>query len=63
MIRNIINIIMGILYAFIGVFVIMRNWFLMDLEPWAAKILGILFIVYGIFRLYRAVQNIRTKDY
>jgi hypothetical protein len=63
MIRNIINIIMGILYAFIGVFVIMRNWFLMELEPWAAKILGILFIVYGIFRLYRAVQNIRTKDY
>lgn len=63
MIRNVINIVMGILYAFIGVFVIMRNWFFTDLDPWAAKILGILFIVYGIFRLYRAVQAIRTKDY
>jgi EamA domain-containing membrane protein RarD len=62
MIRNIINIIMGILYAFIGVFVIMRNWFLMDLAPWAAIILGILFIVYGIFRLYRAVQILRSED-
>ncbi len=63
MIRQYINIIMGILYAIIGGFVIVRNWFLMDLSPIAAKSLGILFIVYGIFRIYRAVKAIRTQDY
>ncbi len=63
MIRQYINIIMGILYAIIGGFVIIRNWFLMDLSPIAAKSLGILFIVYGIFRIYRAVKAIRTEDY
>lgn len=63
MVRQYINIIMGILYAFIGGFIIVRNWFLMDLSPLAAKSLGILFIVYGIFRIYRAIKAIRTQDY
>ncbi|MFV0305926.1 MAG: C4-dicarboxylate ABC transporter [Moheibacter sp.] len=63
MIRQVINVIMGILYAFIGVFTIYRDWFLIDLSPYAAKALGILFIVYGLFRIYRAVKSIRSKDY
>lgn len=62
MIRQYINIIMGILYGVIGGFIISRNWFLMDLSPLAAKALGILFIIYGSFRIYRAVKAIRTPD-
>ncbi|MBA5630566.1 C4-dicarboxylate ABC transporter [Moheibacter lacus] len=62
MIRNYINIIMGILYAFIGGFVIARNWFLMDLSPIAAISLGVLFIAYGIFRVYRAIKAIRSNE-
>ncbi len=62
MIRNYINIVMGILYAFIGGFVIIRNWFLTDLSPLAAKALGILFIIYGIFRIYRAIKAIREQN-
>lgn len=53
---------MGILYAVIGGFVIIRNWFLMDLSPLAAKALGILFIIYGIFRIYRAIKAIREQN-
>ena len=63
MIRQYINIIMGILYGVIGGFVIGKNWFLMDLSPLAAKALGILFIIYGIFRIYRAIKAIRTEDF
>jgi hypothetical protein len=54
---------MGILYGAVGVFVILENWFFTELNPFAAKALGILMIVYGIFRIYRAVQAIRTKDF
>lgn len=62
MIRDVINIIMGIMYAFIGVFIFMRNWFFTGLNPWAAKILSVLFILYGLFRIYRAIQSIRTHE-
>lgn len=50
---------MGLLYAFIGGFVMWREWFLTDLDPWAAKALGVLFILYGGFRIYRAIQSFR----
>lgn len=63
MIRNYINIVMGILYAVIGGFTIAKNWFLMDLSPLAAKSLGALFILYGIFRIYRAIKAIRKPDF
>lgn len=63
MIRQYINIFMGILYIFVGVFIFLKNWFLMELEPLAAKSLSILFIIYGIFRIYRAIQAIRHQDY
>lgn len=61
MIRNIINVVMGLLYAFIGCFVMYRDWFFIDLAPWAAIALGVLFILYGGFRVYRALQMIRNS--
>ncbi|MFA7448356.1 MAG: C4-dicarboxylate ABC transporter [Weeksellaceae bacterium] len=61
MIKNVINIVMGLLYAFIGVFVMMKEWFLTELSPIAAQALGVLFIVYGSFRIYRAIKDIRAN--
>jgi len=63
MIRQVVNIIMGMLYSGMGIFVIWKEWFLTELDPIAAKALGILFIIYGIFRIYRAIKAIRTKDF
>lgn len=54
---------MGILYTAMGVFVMTKEWFLTDLTPVAAKALGILFILYGLFRIYRAVKSIRTRSF
>ena len=53
---------MGLLYAFIGVFVMLKEWFLTELNPIAAKALGVLFIVYGGFRIYRAIVSIRANQ-
>lgn len=63
MIRQVIYVFMGFLYAGMGVFVMLREWFLTELTPIAAKALGILFILYGTFRIYRAIKAIRTKDF
>ncbi len=54
---------MGILYGCMGVFVILKEWFLTELDPIAAKALGILLIIYGIFRIYRGLKAIRAKDF
>ncbi|MFA7615530.1 MAG: hypothetical protein WA897_07835 [Moheibacter sp.] len=41
----------------------MKHWFLVELSKAAALSLGVLFIVYGIFRIYRAVKSIRNQNY
>jgi len=46
-----------------GAFILVKEWFLTDLNPIAAKALGILFILYGIFRIFRAAKALKTKDY
>lgn len=60
MIRGIANIIFGILYFGIGVLILIKKWFLTELNENAALTLGIIFIVYGVFRIYRAVKEIRN---
>lgn len=61
MIQSVVNIIMGLLYAGIGMFVIKTNSLIMDLDPWAAKAFGIITIAYGIYRIYRAVRAMTSK--
>lgn len=56
MVKNVIHIIMGILYSFLGVIIFTQKWFLIDLQDWASIVLGILFILYGLFRIYRAIK-------
>lgn len=63
MIKYVIYIIMGILYAGMGVFALLNDWFLSELNPTAKIILAILFILYGLFRIFRAIKAIRTQDY
>ncbi len=62
MIKQISNIIFGILYAFIGILTIYKDWFIVELNSVAAKTLGALFIVYGLFRIYRGFKALRSKD-
>ncbi len=52
----------GICYAVLGVFIIQRNWFLTELEPKVALALGALMMVYGIYRIVRAVMKFRNTD-
>lgn len=49
-------------YFIIGILIILYNKFFIDLEPKWAKILGGLFIVYGVFRVYRAIKYIRENE-
>lgn len=63
MIKAVANVIFGLLYACIGILAIVKKWFLVELSQKAALALGILFIVYGIFRIYRAVKSIQNQDY
>lgn len=49
-------------YFIIGILVIIYNKFIIELEPEWAKILGGLFMVYGGFRIYRAIKYIRENE-
>ncbi|MGR3812272.1 hypothetical protein [Jiulongibacter sp. NS-SX5] len=55
--KVILNVTMGLLYAFIGFFVIKKQWFMANLEPVVSYALGGLLIVYGIFRMYRVYKD------
>lgn len=63
MIREIINVIMGIVYLFLGGFILDKNWLIVDLNLLAGRILATLFMVYGVFRIYRGIQALRSKNY
>lgn len=45
---------MGLMYVIVGVMAIYYQWFIVDLEQLLAWGLGIVVILYGIFRTYRA---------
>ncbi len=49
-------------YFIIGILIIVYNKFIITLEPKWARILGGLFIVYGAFRVYRAIKYIRENE-
>lgn len=45
---------MGLMYILIGVMVISYQWFIVNLDPMVSWAMGIVVILYGIFRTYRA---------
>lgn len=59
---NWLSLITGIFYIVLGVAVMLYKFFVIFLEPSIAYALGVLLILYGIFRIIRAIYRIREKD-
>ena len=58
---NYLSILIGIFYIALGVFVMVYKFFLIPLEGITSHLLGGL-IIYGVFRIGRAIYYIRRKD-
>lgn len=54
--KTILQFIIGLSYLILGGFVIKKKWFLTTLDESIAWVLGVLLILYGLFRAYRALQ-------
>jgi hypothetical protein len=59
---NYLSILIGLFYIALGVFVIVYRFFLVQLDEMPSYLLGGLLILYGIFRIGRAIYYIRKKD-
>ena len=62
MMFNWLSVITGIFYIVLGVVVIIYKFFIINLDPNIAYPLGVLLIIYGIFRIFRAVYRLRNHD-
>ena len=59
---NYLSILVGIFYIALGVFAMVYKLFLIPLEGITSYLLGGLLIIYGVFRIGRAIYYIRRKD-
>ena len=60
---NWLSIVSGFCYMVLGVFIILKKWFLVPLEDFVSYALGALMIAYGIFRMIRAFYRLKqSKD-
>ncbi|MDQ1097777.1 MULTISPECIES: DUF308 domain-containing protein [Chryseobacterium] len=63
MMFNWLSLVTGIFYIVLGIVVMVYKFFFTILEPTIAYPLGGLLIIYGIFRIIRAVTRIKkSKD-
>ena len=62
MISVIFSQIMGFVYAVAGIFFIVYDFDLFGISKSYRMVLGIILLVYGIFRIYRAIKAIRIKN-
>ncbi|WP_265129392.1 C4-dicarboxylate ABC transporter [Chryseobacterium oranimense] len=60
MMFNWLSLVTGLFYIVLGVVVIIYKFFFTVLEPAIAYAMGAVLILYGIFRIYRAI--LRIKD-
>ncbi len=58
---NWLSLITGVFYIVLGVAVILYKFFIIFLEPNIAWPLGVLLMLYGIFRITRAIYRIRQE--
>lgn len=59
---TIIHLVMGVVFLFFGGFTIANQSFgAMMLDPWQAYGLGGLLVVYGIFRIWRGIADMRRR--
>lgn len=57
-----VHLIMGVVFIFFGGFTIYSQSFgSMPLDPWQAYGLGALLFIYGAFRIWRGVSNMRRR--
>ncbi|SIP98204.1 Short repeat of unknown function [Chryseobacterium sp. RU37D] len=61
MMFNWLSLITGLFYIVLGIVVIFYKFFFTILEPVVAYALGALLILYGIFRIYRAISRIKNS--
>ncbi len=61
MMFNWLSLITGLFYIVLGVVVMLYKFFFTVLEPGIAYVLGVLLILYGLFRIYRAVTRIKNS--
>lgn len=57
-----LSLVTGLFYIVLGIVVIYYKFFFTILEPAVAYPLGGLIILYGIFRMYRAVLKIKDSQ-
>ncbi|SDH54385.1 DUF308 domain-containing protein [Chryseobacterium taeanense] len=62
MMFNWLSLVTGLFYIVLGIVVILYKFFFTVLEPGVAYALGVLLILYGIFRIYRAISKIKNSD-
>ncbi len=60
-IKAVLLAIIGLAYVIMGIIVIVKKWLLVIIEAKTAYALGSLLILYGIFRVYRAIQSTKEK--
>lgn len=57
LLKKMIHVIMGLIYILIGASVIYRKWFITELNTLVSYSLGLLLILYGLFRIYRILKD------
>ncbi|MCJ7933506.1 MAG: DUF308 domain-containing protein [Chryseobacterium sp.] len=61
MMFNWLSLVTGLFYIVLGIVVIVYKFFFTILEPTIAYALGVVLIIYGIFRIYRAISRIKKS--
>ncbi len=54
--KGLLQFFIGSSYLISGGFIIVKEWFFVKLEPFVSLPLGILLIIYGLFRVYRSIN-------
>ncbi|EFK36617.1 MULTISPECIES: DUF308 domain-containing protein [Chryseobacterium] len=61
MMFNWLSLVTGLFYIVLGIVVIVYKFFFTILEPAVAYALGVVLVIYGIFRIYRAISRIKQS--
>lgn len=62
MMFNWLSMVIGFFYIVLGTAVITYRFFIISLEPNVSLALGIILILYGIFRLFRAFNKLKKPQ-
>lgn len=58
---NYLSLFLGLFYIVLGIFILIYKFFVIKLEDGVAYSLGGLMIVYGFYRIVRAINKIRDE--